>query len=148
MSEWLRPIVCLAVSTGMRRGEYLAFVGWTWTPLANESCFPRRRTERDESCYLNKLALQVLEVARGDKVASTERVFAGVSGEQVSMAFRRAAKAAKIEDFRFMTFATPRLRGSECRVPTFTPLRNCSGTRTFGWPRGISICPRTILPRQ
>jgi len=29
------------------------------------------------------------------------RVFAGVTGEQVSMAFRRAAKAANIEDFRF-----------------------------------------------
>jgi len=132
----------------MRRGEILGLRWLDVDTIGERIMLPQTKNGEGRIVYLNKLALQVLEVARGDKVASTERVFAGVSGEQVSMAFRRAAKAAKIEDFRFMTFATPRLRGSECRVPTFTPLRNCSGTRTFGWPRGISICPRTILPRQ
>jgi integrase len=50
---------------------------------------------------LNKLALQVFEAQATDDGKSTDRVFSTVSGEQVSMAFKRAAKAASIEDFRF-----------------------------------------------
>jgi Phage integrase family len=45
--------------------------------------------------------MRVLDGLIADAPNSTNRVFAHVTGEQVSMAFRRAAKAAKIEDFRF-----------------------------------------------
>jgi integrase len=45
--------------------------------------------------------MRVLDGLIADTPNSTDRVFAHVTGEQVSMAFRQAAKAAKIEDFRF-----------------------------------------------
>jgi integrase len=36
-----------------------------------------------------------------EEASPTDRVFSTTSGEQFSMAFKRAAKAEKIEDFRF-----------------------------------------------
>jgi integrase len=56
---------------------------------------------RGPNCLLEQASPAVLDGIVADEGKSTDRVFAKVTGEQVSMAFRRAAAAAKIEDFRF-----------------------------------------------
>jgi integrase len=99
--EWLRPVVGLAVATGMRRGEIL---GLRWLDVDRHGeriLLPQTKNGEGRIVYLNKLASQVLDAQIMGEASSNERVFSTTSGEQVSMAFKRAAKAAKIEDFRF-----------------------------------------------
>lgn len=98
---WLRPIVGLAVATGMRRGEILGLRRLDVDRQGERILLPQTKNGEGRIVYLNKLALQVLDGIVPDEAKSTDRVFAKVTGEQVSMAFRRAATAAKIEDFRF-----------------------------------------------
>jgi integrase len=62
---------------------------------------PQTKNGEGRIVYLNTLALQVFDAQLRRDLNSTERIFAHLTGEQVSMAFRRVAKAAKIEDFRF-----------------------------------------------
>ena len=99
--EWLRPIVGLAVATGMRRGEILGLRHLDIDRSGERILLPQTKNGEGRIVYLNKLALKVTDGQPAAASMLTERVFDGVTGEQVSMAFRRAAKAAKIEDFRF-----------------------------------------------
>jgi len=55
----------------------------------------------------------VLDAHVNHEMKATDCVFGDVSGEQVSMAFKRAASAAKIEDFAFRTSDTRPHYGSE-----------------------------------
>jgi len=89
------------VATGMRRGEIL---GLRWLDVdqrGEQILLPQTKKGEGRIVYLNKLALQIFDAQIRDDAKSTDRVFSAVSGEQVSMAFKRAAKAAGIEDFRF-----------------------------------------------
>lgn len=99
--EWLRPIVGLALSTGMRRGEILGLRTVDVDRRGERILLPQTKNGEGRIVYLNKLALQVLDSNQADDTKTTNRVFGQVTGEQVSMAFRRAVKAAQIEDFRF-----------------------------------------------
>ena len=99
--EWLRPVVGLAVATGMRRGEIL---GLRWLDVDTRGeriLLPQTKNGEGRIVYLNKLALQVFDAQVRDEAKSTDCVFAEVTGPKVSMAFKRAAKSASIEDFRF-----------------------------------------------
>lgn len=62
---------------------------------------PQTKNAEGRIVYLNTLALQVLDSQVKPGVKPTDPVFLTASGEQVSVAFKRAATAAKIEDFRF-----------------------------------------------
>jgi integrase len=98
---WLRPIVRFAVATGMRRGEILG-LRWLDVDLLGERILlPQTKNGEGRIVYLNQLALQILETIVHNHARSTDCVFGHVTGEKVSMAFRRAAKDADIEDFRF-----------------------------------------------
>jgi integrase len=99
--EWLRPIVGIAVATGMRRGEILALRRLDFDRHGERILLPQTKNGEGRIVYLNALALKVFDARPVNCGNLTARVFAEVTGEQVSMAFRRAAKAAKIEDFRF-----------------------------------------------
>jgi integrase len=99
--NWLRPITGLAVATGMRRGEMLGLRGLDVDTRGERVLLPQTKNGEGRIVYLNKLALQVFNSVAKDDAKPTDRVFGQVTGEQVSMAFRRAAKAAKIDDFRF-----------------------------------------------
>jgi integrase len=99
--EWLRPIVGLAVATGMRRGEILGLRLLDVDRRGERIVLPQTKNGEGRIVYLNRLALQVFESVAREDSATVDRVFAHATGRQVSMAFRRAAKAAKIEDFRF-----------------------------------------------
>src|SRR5262249_10817620 len=94
---WLQPIVILAVVTGMRRGELLA-MRWLDVDLANGHIWlPQTKNEEARAVSLNQTATAVFEQLE----PTSGLVFPGVTGNQVTMAFRRGCKAAEIKDFRF-----------------------------------------------
>jgi integrase len=100
--EWLRPIIALAVSTGMRRGEILS-LRWLDVDMSGKRILiPQTKNGDGRVVYLNKtacLALGSIEPL-GQRNPLT-KVFENLEGEWVSVAFQRACKAAKIQDFRF-----------------------------------------------
>jgi integrase len=99
--DWLKPIVGLAVTTGMRRGEILCL---RWVDLDRQGervCLPQTKNGESRIVYLNAMASQVIDFLAGTQRPRSERIFAGIRGERVSVACRRAARAAAIEDFRF-----------------------------------------------
>lgn len=100
--QWLRPIVGLAVSTGMRRGEIL---GLRWLDVdMSHKCLMLPQTKNGEGriVHLNKCSLDALRsVPIMADAKSTDRLFPGVTPEQVSVAFQRATRAAGIADFHF-----------------------------------------------
>lgn len=101
---WLRPIVLLLLSTGMRRGELL---GLRWLDVdrtGGRLLLPQTKNGEGRTVYLNALAGQVLDsLSRRAEARPTDAVFAASEQngpENVSLAFLRACRRAKIEDFR------------------------------------------------
>lgn len=100
--EWLRPIVALAVTTGMRRSE---IINLRWLDVDLEHArilLPQTKNGDGRIVYLNETAQTVLS----SLPLTTPRnplspVFPGITGGQVTVAFRRACTKAKISDFRF-----------------------------------------------
>jgi integrase len=100
--EWLRSIAGIAVTTGMRRGEILG-LRWLDLDLGNKRLILRQTKNGDgRIVYLNQTALTVIRLLPFDgQTKATDRLFADLTPEQVSMAFRRACRNTRIEDFRF-----------------------------------------------
>lgn len=99
--EWLRPIVAIAVVTGMRRSEILG-LRWVDVDLAHKRLMlPQTKNGEGRIVYLNKIALAVFAAIprRGAKPLS--HLFPSLTPEQVSLAFLRACRAAGVTDFRF-----------------------------------------------
>lgn len=94
---WLRPIVGLATATGMRRSELL---GCRWVDVVgNYIMLPDSKNGDPRPVCLNSFARQVIGSLPAGKM--TDRLFPGVTPEQVSMAFHRVCEDAEIQDFRF-----------------------------------------------
>jgi integrase len=97
---WLRPIIVLAVATGMRRGEIL---GLRWLDLDLDGLrilLPQTKNNEGRIVYLNRLAMQALG-SLPVATKTTDLIFAGIRPEWVSVAFSRLCRGLKIEDFRF-----------------------------------------------
>ncbi len=100
---WIRPIVLLAVSTGMRRGEILS-LRWKDIDLPHSQInLPKTKNGKGRTVYLNKMATAVIRfVALGTETRSEEPLFAlEATPEDVSMTFMRACRTAEIYDFCF-----------------------------------------------
>lgn len=99
---WLRPIIALAVATGMRRSEIL---GLRWLDVdakGGRILLPQTKNNEGRIVYLNRLAIQAIEsLPVSEETKSTDLLFAGLQPECVSMAFSRLCRGLKIEDFRF-----------------------------------------------
>jgi integrase len=100
--EWLRPIVGLAVSTGMRRGEIMG-LRWLDVDFAhNFLMLPQTKNGEGRVVHLNRCAqdaLRFLPVKADGK--PTDRFLSEVTPEQVSVAFQRACRKVGIPDFHF-----------------------------------------------
>jgi integrase len=99
--DWLRPVVGLAVSTGMRRSEILR-LRWLDVDLANQRVLlPQTKNGEGRIVYLNELARGVVRSLPFDvDTRATDRLFPAIKPAHVSVAFQRACRKAKIEDFR------------------------------------------------
>jgi integrase len=97
--EWLRPIVGLAVATGMRRGEIL---GLRWLDVdlqGGRLLLPQTKNGDGRIVYLNRIASSVLiSLPNGNSIRP---VFPGLTPGRVSVAFARSCDKASVEDFRF-----------------------------------------------
>jgi integrase len=100
--SWLRPIVTIAVSTGMRRSEILN-MRWLDLDLANgRILLPQTKNGEGRIVYLNDSASFALRsLPSGLQTPTTDKLFLGVTPERVSMAFQRACRSVGILDFRF-----------------------------------------------
>jgi integrase len=100
---WIKPIVLLAVSTGMRRGEILA-LRWMDVDLMNRQInLPQTKNGKGRIVFLNSNALDVFRSLPLDKeTVANEPVFAvDVTPEELSMCFIRACRSAGVPDFHF-----------------------------------------------
>ena len=109
---WIKPVVQLAVATGMRRGEILG-LRWMDVDLLNRQVnLPQTKNGKGRTVYLNEMAMDVFRsLALDIEIQSEEPVFAlEATPEEVSMRFMRACRKAGVMDFRFHdlrhTFAT------------------------------------------
>jgi integrase len=97
--EWLRPIVAIAVTTGMRRSEIL---GLRWIDVDHPHSrilLPQTKNGDGRIVYLSQSALAVVESLPGG--GPLDKVFPDVRADYVTGAFKRACGHAKIEDFHF-----------------------------------------------
>jgi integrase len=101
-ADWLRPIVALAVLTGMRRGEIMSL---RWIDVDLSQCrlyLPQTKNGEGRMVYLNEGAQAVLSsMPCAPEVSITNKIFGGITPGQVTVAFRRVCKSLKIVDFRF-----------------------------------------------
>lgn len=100
--EWLRPIVALAVTTGMRRSE---IINLRWLDFDLEHArimLPQTKNGDGRIIYLNGSAQAVLSsLPLTSPRRPTDTVFPGISPGQVTVSFRRACEKVKIADCRF-----------------------------------------------
>jgi len=99
---WLQPIVALAVCTGMRRGEIL---GLRWLDIDlnnNRILLPQTKNGDGRIVYLNQAAQSALmSLPYNDETSSTDKPFANITLDQVSVSFHRICARVGIADFRF-----------------------------------------------
>jgi integrase len=96
--DWLRPILAVAVSTGMRRSEILG-LRWLDVDLDHQRVLlPQTKNGEGRIVYLNELAKAAIESM--PKRGATDHVFEVKSPEQVSVAFARVCRKLNIQDFR------------------------------------------------
>ena len=97
---WLRPIIALAVSTGMRRSEIL---GLRWLDVdftGARVLLSETKNGESRVVYLNRLAIQAIESLHvSNKTKPTGLLFPGLRPEWVSVAFSRLCRRLKIENF-------------------------------------------------
>jgi integrase len=100
--DWLRAIVALAVSTGMRRGEILG-LRWLDVDMANHRVLlPQTKNGDGRIVYLNQSALAVVRSLPFDgNTKATDLLFPTVTPGQVSVAFERTCRRMGFQDFRF-----------------------------------------------
>lgn len=99
--QWLRPIVILALATGLRRGEILRI---RYMDINRQQCrvyLPKVKNRKPRGVPLNETAQLALDTVWDAKAKPTDRIFPGISLNQVSVEFKRARVRANIEDFRF-----------------------------------------------
>jgi len=99
--DWLRPIAAIALCTGMRRGEIVK-LRWLDVDLAGQRILlPQTKNGEGRIVYLNQLGMTVINSLSDEKAAPMSKLFADVTPDQVSVAFKRVCQKLAIEDFRF-----------------------------------------------
>jgi integrase len=98
--DWLRSVVAFAVCTGMRRSEILGLRALDVDAANSRVMLPQTKNGEGRIVYLNQMSLAVLASLPTPSKPS-DLIFAGISPEQVSMAFSRVCRKVGIDDFRF-----------------------------------------------
>jgi integrase len=100
--DWLKPIVAIAVSTGMRRSEIVRPRWMDVDMLHGRTMLPQTKNGEGRIVYLNKFAESAFASLPFDRnTQPTDKLFPGITRERVSVAFRRTCRALGIVDFRF-----------------------------------------------
>jgi integrase len=98
-SDWLGPVVRLALATAMRQGE-LVGLSWSQVRLADRVVLlTDTKNGEARTIPLSSAAVQVLRSLGTN--ASENRVFPITTGRAISHAFSKACRKAGIDDLRF-----------------------------------------------
>lgn len=99
---WLRPIIALAVATGMRRSEILK-LRWLDVDLnGRRVLLPHTKNGEGRIVYLNQLALQAIDrLPVSEKTRPADLLFPGLDGPWVSIKFVRVCRELGVSDFHF-----------------------------------------------
>jgi integrase len=101
---WLQPVVLLLLATGMRRGELLKLRWLDVDRAGNRFLLPQTKNGEARIVWLNALACGALDsLPRAKNARPTDTVLPRTElyePHNVSVAFLRACRRAKIEDFR------------------------------------------------
>jgi integrase len=99
---WLRPIVALAVATGMRRSEILRL---RWLDIDLDGArvlLPQTKNNEARIVYLNQLAMAAIQSLSAPEQTSTDTIFpADLDPRWVSVAFLRLCRGLGILNFHF-----------------------------------------------
>ncbi len=101
-APWLQPLVLLLLSTGMRRGELLGLRWMDVDAAGQRILLPQTKNGEGRIVQLNALARAVLArlLPPPKGAGATDCIFpTTMTPERVSLAFLRACRRAKIEDF-------------------------------------------------
>jgi len=99
-NPWLRPMVELALETGMRQGELRELL-WPNVDLEERvAVLPWGSTKTNEmrGVPLSSRAVEILRALPSDRAG---RVFPGLTKSAVAQAFNRLRKRAKVDDLHF-----------------------------------------------
>jgi len=98
--KWLKPIVALAVSTGMRRSEILG-LRWLDVDLEhNRIMLPQTKNGEGRIVYLNQMAAAAIKsLPTTLETKATDQLFPSIPGPRVSVQFARECKRLNISDF-------------------------------------------------
>lgn len=99
--EWLRPIVALAVSTGMHRGEILGLRWLDVDTIHDRIMLPQTKNGDGRIVYLNKSAQAVIQSLLSAETKPTDKIFRDVTPDMVTVTFRRVCARVEIVNFRF-----------------------------------------------
>jgi integrase len=100
--DWLRPIVAIAATTGMRRSEILGLRRLDVDLSNARILLPQSKNGEGRIVYLNRSAIAALDsVLLTAPQNSMHLLFGSLTPEQVSLAFLRLCRTLKIADFRF-----------------------------------------------
>ncbi len=140
---WLRPIIALAVATGMRRSEILKLRRLDVDLNGRRVLLPQTKNGDGRIVYLNRLALQAIEwLPASEKTKPADLLFPGLDGRWVSIKFVRLCRELGVSDFHFHDLrhtAASWLRTQGADIHTVAQLL---GTRICGWPHATSTSPR------
>ncbi len=97
--DWLRPIIAIAVVTGMRRGEIVE-LRWIHVDLSGgRICLPQTKNGEVRIVYLNANARMVIQSLPPGLPMT--KVFGEITPGQVTAAFVRLCRELRLKDFRF-----------------------------------------------
>lgn len=96
-NRWIRPLVILAIETGMRRSELLRL---KWNDISISRGVVSLSDTKNGDSRSVPLSVRARETLQGLPVSIDGRVFP-TTQEAVRLAFERAVKRAKLEDFHF-----------------------------------------------
>src|SRR5262245_37209634 len=97
---WLQPVVALAVTTGMRRGEILGLRHLDIDLASSTIWLPQTKNGEGRVVHLNHTAKAALESLEPHSGPPNTLVF-DLDADYTSQAFRKACADAGIVDFRF-----------------------------------------------
>jgi integrase len=100
--DWFKPIVILANATGMRRGSVLSITPAMVDLQARRVSLPETKNGEALDVFLGDVALATLRYLLARHMGGAQnRIFAGRTPNNVSVAFKRAARRAGLEGYRF-----------------------------------------------
>jgi integrase len=150
---FLLPVVKLALETAMRRGEITRVERKRIDLKHNVLVLPDTKNGSARAVPLSNVAVAIIEQVLVEMPPKPDGLlFAGVTNEAIKLAFQRAVKRAKLDDFRFHDLrheATSRLHEkglNPIEVMSVTGHKSMSSMLRYSHVRGLAVTEKLNRP--